>query len=193
MQSVNISQLRVSLTDQKSLPTHQRRHRQIRSDDVVRPSAKMSTADVVAVGAGVFALAVTSVSWYMVSSRVTSTIETRNLRTRVDSRLKDLQLQLFSEGNTVEDVQKLKVKIVKLKLLLKKMEEDAKDGRAMQGRNQVPIVTPLTYLQKSMWSTTKDAKKERVFAFEGDLQEQLVAVVTLGVIFMLLTTRAFLP
>ena len=161
------------------------------------PKAALSDADTAAICATVFAGAVTSACWWLVSSRVSATIDTRNLRTSVSAQLQEAQLQLLNDSVSPEDARELKLKVLKLKVLLKKMEEEAEQGRAIQGRNQVPTLTPLVYLRKSLWSMKQIGNRNRAsLDLEGEAagaRANIASGVTLAIMVLLLMTHSFLP
>lgn len=70
------------------------------------------------------------------------------------------------------------------------MAEDAEAGRAIQGRDNVPTLTPLTYLRKSINSTARDARRDGAFA---NPTEWAGSAVTLAVGLLLFVALAFLP
>ena len=161
------------------------------------PKAALSDADTAAICATVFAGAVTSACWWLVSTRVSATIDTRNLRTSVSAQLQEAQLQLLNDSVSPEKAQELKLKVLKLKNLLKKMEEEAEQGRAIQGRNQVPTLTPLVYLRKSLWSMKQIGNRNRASVdLEGEeagARANIAGGVTIAIMALLVMTHSFLP
>jgi hypothetical protein len=149
-------------------------------------------AEVVAMGATAFAASAVATCWWVVSTRVSRTIRTRNLRSAVSEKLQAAQLRLLEGVEDEEEQEGLRREVAKLKLLQAQMEEDAKEGRAIQGRAQVPELTPLVYLQKSLTSTLRDAKGSQG---EGKVEGlgKYVSAVNLLIIFFLVLTIAFLP
>ena len=172
--------------------THLQKHRRR-----FAPSAALSDADTAALCATAFAGTVTSACWWLVSSRVSASIETRNLRTKISAQLQEAQLQLLNDSASPAETDELKRKVLKLKILLKKMEEDAEQGRAIQGRNQVPTLTPLAYLRKSLWSMKQIGRKNREsLDTEGEgavLRADIAGSITLGIMALLVMTHSFLP
>jgi len=148
----------------------------------------LSEADNAALCVIAFVGGATSVCSWLVSTRVSRTINARNLRTAVSAQLQEAQLHLLSETITPEDAEALKLKIGKLKLLLRSMEADAEEGRAIQGRNQVPEITPLTYVRKSFTSTMKDARRRGPLQQEEradqSMQLQTAVMMTLSILLL---------
>jgi len=115
---------------------------------------------------------------------MSTTIDARNLRTRLNDRLQEAQLKLLNAGGDGEADILLREDIRKMKALLIVMEKDALEGRSIQGASRQPRqLTPQAYVMKSLQSIPKIGRRN---ASENDQGDPWGQIVTLGVIFMLM-------
>eukprot|EP00959_Pyramimonas_sp_CCMP1952_P443062 9275387-Pyramimonas_sp.AAC.1 len=123
----------------------------------------------------------------MVSTRVSTTIDARNLRARVNDRLQEAQLKLLNAADNGEETAALREEIARMRALMKVMEANAEEGRAIGGQARQPTqLTPMRYIRKSLESIPKIAKRNAVGNDKTKSQQNIEAFVTLGVLVALL-------
>mmetsp|Transcript_42183 Transcript_42183/g.51219 ORF Transcript_42183/g.51219 Transcript_42183/m.51219 type:complete len:259 (+) Transcript_42183:99-875(+) len=136
----------------------------------------------------------------VVTYRVRETINDRNREVQLTAQLQAVQLRLVNETLDPEEAAELRREVLKLKITLEKLKQEADEGRGIRETREKTArqaaagieITPGMYMRKSLESIFKEGKRNSALPGASSLSSNLFGIITILIIFALAVQAGYL-